>query len=1182
MKKINLLFLLLLLSSIQVRGEDVSIALNMPDTDMTVGEVADIPINVTGNFSVADVLSYTLQFSYDTYYMKIESVEVAGTIAAVFGEPAVKFGTGLITISGAGSVPLSGTGVFLKLRIRALNTGWPRLEKNNDRMNLWNEGSPLMTRNFGYIRINAPQSFGVWSNTNMLAKGERLRYSAGSNAPPVSWAVGNPALASIDTLGWLTALAPGKTVVVATDTNGVRGVSQELEIRPARISVQSRMEQWPGDTIDVPVWISDLSGLDILSGQIRMGYYKEILEPIGVIQNGTLLNNALLEMTIGDNQLSLVFATSAPISGNDTLVILRFKVKPNPSGSSNVDFLNVRLNESIQVAVSNGTFSVRQPSWRYIYPNEASLIVGESAQFRVEGQGILPYVWKCSDPTVASVSAQGLLTALRRGNVVLTVTDSAGISVSTQSLKIRDTRILMPDTSICYYSGMLRYPIRMDALPRFESILSLQSSLKYDTFYVDLDRLELATSIPSDWSLTTNESPESIQFAASGSTPLIKSGDLLYLWFRLKPNFHSGAWSSLQLGSWLFNEGFPTTLIDQTGTIQGKSKHSGYASITCDNQYWSCLHDTIRFHSQIWDAAPVRYQWMRNGLPVQGANAPDWFTTVLNHLDTVSCKVTSLDPCIEDSVLLTNRIPVFLKMPPARPDSLTGDTLVFTGERAEYEVHLKNWDVQYHWQLPPGFELNSTSSTIYVTVTDTARSGYVSVSTWNDCGTSETLRLYVRVRTKPIVPGGIRIGGPEVVCAGERNVVYRIPPIPNTDAYHWVLPDGFSGFSRSDSMMVQVHDTATNGYISVFYVFEKDTTYIAERYIEVKHRPESLGSIWGPETLFNQDTIMYTIDWNPDVESFEWLLPQGLAGPASTSNWIRVAAQSTTLNGWIYVIGHGRCGVSDTSRLKVAYYQDTTVVKPEIIGPQYVCAGEDSLVYRLINCLDRFPLSWELPAGMTGSSNTDSIMVRIGPSTVSDSLHVFAMLPIGKKLIASIFVEVSSKPAKVGPIIGPTLIKQSTDSVVYMVTQLQNAQFYLWFLPEGMWGWSETNSIIVHMADSSFTGKIFVRAFSWCGPSEADSLLVTVNRGVGIGVLQDQELQLYPNPFRDVLNVRFGRNGKLPERIEIFDATGRLINLPSMEERTLKQLDFTGRPSGIYLLKLTYSDGNKLYKVIKQ
>lgn len=750
MKKINLLFLLLLLSSIRVRGEDVSIALNMPDTDMTVGEVADVPINVTGAFSVADVLSYTLQFSYDTYYLKIESVEVAGTIAAAFGEPAVKYGTGLITISGAGSEPLSGTGVFLKLRIRALNTGWHRLEKNNDRMNLWNEGSPLMSRSFGYIRINAPLSFGVWSNTNMLAKGERLRYSAGSNAPPVSWAVGNPALASIDTLGWLTALAPGKTIVVATDTNGVRGVSQELEIRPARISVQSRMEQWPGDTIDVPVWISDLSGLDVLSGQIRMGYYKEILEPIGVVQNGTLLNNALLELTISDNQLSMVFATSAPIPGNDTLVILRFKVKPNPSGSSNVEFLNVRLNETIQVAVSNGTFSVRQPSWRYIYPSEASLIVGESAQFRVEGQGILPYVWKSSDPTLASVSAHGLLTAHRRGNVVLTVTDSAGISVSTQPIKIRDTRILMPDTSICYYSGMLRYPIRMDALPRFESILSLQSSLKYDTFYVSLDRMELAETVPSDWSLTTNESPESIRFAASGSTPLTHSGNLLYLWFRLKPNFHSGAWSSIQLGSWLFNEGFPNTLIDQSGTIQGKSKHSGYASITCENQYWSCLHDTIRFHSQIWDAAPVRYQWLRNGLPIQGANSPDWFTTVLNHLDTVSCKVTSLDPCIEDSVLMTNKIPVFLKMPPARPDSITGDTLVTIGDQRMFQVHVSDGNNRFLWKYPPGFTHDDQVGTSYYTVTDLAISGYVSVVSWNDCGLSDSIRFYVKVQKKPV------------------------------------------------------------------------------------------------------------------------------------------------------------------------------------------------------------------------------------------------------------------------------------------------------------------------------------------------------------------------------------------------------------------------------------------------
>lgn len=750
MKKINILFLLLLpmlLCSIRVRGEDVSIALNMPDTDMKVGDVAFIPINVTNSFSVADVLSYTLQFRYDSNYLKVEGVDVAGTIASAFGPPTVKLEPGLITISAAGAVPLSGTGVFLKLQIRALNAGWHKLQPNSNRMNVWNEGIPLMSQDLGYVRIASLPSFGVWSNTSLLAKGEKLRFTAGTNATPVHWSVGNTALATIDTLGWLTALTPGKTIVIATDTNGVRGVSPELEIRPARISIPEGLSQWSGETLDVPLIVSDLKDLDIRSGQIRLGYYSSILEPLAAIQTGTLLEGALLEMKVGENQLALAFASSNPIPGNDTLLMIRFKVKPIPNGYTHLSIQNARLNESIQLANTDGSFSVRQPSWRYIHPNQANLIVGETMQFTVEGQGTPPYLWKSSDPTLATVSAAGKLTALRRGAVVVTATDSIGIQVQTEPLIIKDTRILMPDTGICYYSGMIRYPIRMEALPRYESVLSLQSSFKYDTFYVELDRLELAEAIPSDWSLQTHKMAESITFAASGSTPLTRSGTLLHAWFRLKPTFNSGAWSNIQLGSWLFNEGTPTTLTDQWGNIQGRYKHKGYATISCENQYWSCLRDTIRFHSEIEDAAPVRYQWLRNGKPILGATAPNWYTTALNHLDTVACKVVSYDPCIEDSVLLSNALPVFLKLPPVRPDSLTGDTVVYRNSSTEFNIHLKNWDVHYHWTLPPGFVLKSGESTIYVNVTDSARSGYVTVATWNDCGMSETVRLYVNVKT---------------------------------------------------------------------------------------------------------------------------------------------------------------------------------------------------------------------------------------------------------------------------------------------------------------------------------------------------------------------------------------------------------------------------------------------------
>lgn len=104
-----------------------------------------------------------------------------------------------------------------------------------------------------------------------------------------------------------------------------------------------------------------------------------------------------------------------------------------------------------------------------------------------------------------------------------------------------------------------------------------------------------------------------------------------------------------------------------------------------------------------------------------------------------------MDPCIADSVLMTNAIPVFLKMPPARPDSLTGQAVAYKGTNSKFDVHLKNWDVHYLWKLPPGFVLIVDGPTIIVSITDSAQSGYVSIATWNDCGQSETVQKYVTV-----------------------------------------------------------------------------------------------------------------------------------------------------------------------------------------------------------------------------------------------------------------------------------------------------------------------------------------------------------------------------------------------------------------------------------------------------
>jgi MFS family permease len=100
-------------------------------------------------------------------------------------------------------------------------------------------------------------------------------------------------------------------------------------------------------------------------------------------------------------------------------------------------------------------------------------------------------------------------------------------------------------------------------------------------------------------------------------------------------------------------------------------------------------------------------------------------------------------------------------------------------------------------------------------------------------------------------------------------------------------------------------------------------------------------------------------------------------------------------------------------------------------------------------------------------------------------------------------------PAAAGIITGPTTVTQGQTNVTYTTTLIPNVTGYVWTLPNGATGTSNTNSITVTYTGSAVSGNITVSGNNSFGVGNVSSLAITVNSNttpgnVGINVVTPQ------------------------------------------------------------------------------
>ncbi len=233
------------------------------------------------------------------------------------------------------------------------------------------------------VTVNDAATLTITPNTASVGVGQSVTFAASGGSAPYSWRSNDPAIASINAItGVLTGLAPGTTTVSVTD-NGNRTVTSG------------------------PVTVTDIS-VSPSTATLEVGDSLQFSASGGSAPYGWSSSNPGVASIDTNGRLTALRAGSTVVTATDA---------------------NGRQGSTAAITVNEPPVSIA------VTPSSGSVTVGSTLRFSASG-GRAPYSWSVSDAAVASIDANGLLTGLAAGTVVVTARDADGVTGNSGNITV--------------------------------------------------------------------------------------------------------------------------------------------------------------------------------------------------------------------------------------------------------------------------------------------------------------------------------------------------------------------------------------------------------------------------------------------------------------------------------------------------------------------------------------------------------------------------------------------------------------------------------------------------------------------------------------------------------------------------------------------------------------------------
>jgi len=572
----RLAFTLFLMLSWAAGSAAQQLTLSVPDTPVDAGTTVEIPINITELTQADAVVSGEWEFTTSSGIISLVDVDATG---ALLEGRNLLFNSTTGRLAFAGTDTITGSGALFTLTVEVDDNATKFQESTiGFRDVLFNEGEPTISTAEGTVRIRGI-SINPQKPQNPVIEGTTFQFGLiGDAVAPVIWSTSSSATATIGSSGLLTAVAPGTIRVYAEDNSGLRDSTDLFRIEPESLLdlTVSVSDETITQTLEgtITVSVTDITGLDIQSGQFEITYPQNKVDILSFSTEGTILEGTTPTTLVEGGLISVAFARSDIYTGSGALLNINVRVPLSADGTAEFTPRNILFNETIGAIADPGTLTINEAPVPVITPLQAELTIGETEQFSVVSGGTAPYTWNSSDPAVASIDpSSGLLEALSRGVIQITATDAENFTSADVEVIVNDITMSISDYSMSD-GGTVSIPLEVMDVTGL-GIFSYEVEIEYDASVVEFDALETAGTLSENLTVSASSEDGVATIAGATATPLAGSGSLIDVVFKRSESPGPDQETDLILKRVQFNEPGPdtptATRVDGSIAIEGVS-----------------------------------------------------------------------------------------------------------------------------------------------------------------------------------------------------------------------------------------------------------------------------------------------------------------------------------------------------------------------------------------------------------------------------------------------------------------------------------------------------------------------------------------------------------------------------------------------------------------------------------
>ena len=504
-----------------------------------------------------------------------------------------------------------------------------------------------------------------------------------------------------------------------------------------------------------------------------------------------------------------------------------------------------------------------------------------------------------------------------------------------------------------------------------------------------------------------------------------------------------------------------------------------------------CENETITFTANPDNGTNLHYQWLVNESPMemgktislQGLKDGDLVKVEVTSANASGCKTSSNNLKISVHPVISG----IAKIQANNNNICPGETVNFSLTT----LNPQSPGTTYQWQLKRkgSSSIISTSNNLSSDIFKDGDEIQLLVESGLPC-VAPFFSNIIKITKKngpPATPNAI--SGETSVCPGSK-IFYSVPEVNGASEYIWLLPTGWTGNSKTNSIIV----TPGTGNGNIRVKAKNNCGESREQILTVSSKdaiPEIPTEILGATEICPGVTATYSIPEVPRASEYVWKLPQGWTG-SSITNTISVTT-GTSGSGTLEVSAKNSCGTSAAASITVLVTSGTPAIPLSISGPTEVCP-KSTATYTIPEVPGADEYIWVLPSGWLGASNTNSITVTAATSG-NGEITVKAKNDCGTGSLQKMEVSVNSGTSGEIAIIGETKVCP-VKNMIFSTAPFYHT--YSWSIPQG---WSfvkkEQHTIEVITGDSGESGIVRVTAESSCGTSLEGRKEVDISSGLG-------------------------------------------------------------------------------------